>query len=309
MKGRKRRTRTEMLLRRPTGSSRVVSVTPLLVPSILSPLENVLRDLLQWLNGTVGLSWAWSIIALTVIVRLIIFPITSKQTKSSLAMQRLAPYIKQLQQKHKDDRVALNEATMEFYRDNKVNPLASCLPLLIQIPVFLSLFFVLKHFGSDANAHDDFSFLFGFVTDIRQHINNDYGKVAHNTAGVGWFLLVIYIASQMLSTVTMMTSQNPQQKYLFLLMPLFFAIFLTKFPVGVLLYWITTNLWSLGQYLLVVKFSNTDAEVVLPADSKGRKKVITPKASKGTQTKSTAGENKPAPQASTAAARRNKRRR
>jgi YidC/Oxa1 family membrane protein insertase len=277
------------------------AVTPFLVSNVLSPLENVLEDLFVWLHSEAHLTWAWAIIALTAIVRLIIFPITSKQTKSSLSMQRLAPYIKQLQQKHKDDRVALNEATMEFYRDNKVNPLASCLPLLIQIPVFLSLFFVLKDFNAPAGTSDDFSFLFNFIHDIRVDINDDGWR--------GWLLVVVYVGSQMLSTVTMMTSQNPSQKYLFLIMPIVFVPFILSFPIGVMLYWITTNLWSLGQYLLGVKFSNTDAEVVLPADSKGRKKVITPKASKGTQTTTASGDKKPAPQASTAAARRNKRRR
>src|SRR5690606_19108620 len=118
---------------------------------------------------------------------------------------------------------------------------------------------------------------------IRQSINN--GKSAgsagieKNWAPTGWILLVFYIASQMLSTVTMMTSPNPQQKWIFLLMPLFFAPFIMVFPVGVMLYWITTNLWSLFQYLLVVQFTDTSKEVVLPADSKGRKKVVAPKAS------------------------------
>ncbi|MBC7592262.1 MAG: membrane protein insertase YidC [Salinibacterium sp.] len=298
-------------------------MTPFLTASILSPLEHVLRNVLEFLHDSAGLSWAWSIIALTAVVRLIILPITAKQTRSSLAMQRLSPYVKQLQQKHKDDRVALNESMMEFYRDNKVNPLASCFPLLIQIPVFLSLFFVLKHFSDVAKSTDDFSFLFGFVTDIRQQINNgilatvgkgDWSRfipIEPNMAGVGWFLLVVYIGSQMLSTVTMMTSQNPQQKYMFLLLPLVFAVFLPAFPVGVLLYWITTNLWSLGQYLAIVRFSKADAEVVLPKDSKGRKKVITPKgAPKAASANSAKGGSATATSpATTAAARRNKRRR
>jgi YidC/Oxa1 family membrane protein insertase len=296
------------MLRRHPGCSRVPRVTQTPLYAILGPIETPLRKLLELLHDNVGFSWAWSIIALTVIVRLVIFPITARQTKSSLAMQRLSPYIKQLQQKHKDDRVALNEAMMEFYRDNKVNPLASCFPLLIQIPVFLALFGVLKNFAKTQKGND-FSFLFGFVHDIRQHINNGADAVPHNMAAAGWILLVVYIGSQMLSTLTMMTSQNPQQKYMFLLLPLFFAIFLPKFPVGLLLYWITTNLWSLGQYLFIVRFTKTDAEVVLPADSKGRKKVITPKASKATPSNGSAAATKPASQASSAAARRNKRRR
>lgn len=269
--------------------------------SILAPLERVLEDLLVWLHQDAGLTWAWAIIAVTAVVRLIIFPITAKQTRSSLAMQRLAPYIKQLQHKHKDDRTALNQATMEFYRDNKVNPLASCLPLLIQIPVFLALFFVLKDFTPPAGTSGDFSWLFGFVDDIRLDIND--------SGAAGWILLVVYIASQMLSTITMMTSPNPHQKYVFLAMPLFFAFFITGFPVGVMLYWITTNLWSLGQYLLVLRFTNTSKDVVLPADSKGRKKVVAPKtANKGGTGPVTSGTSRAQAPAG-AAPRRNKRRR
>ncbi len=255
---------------------------------ILSPIESVLGDLLVWIHTTAGFTWAWSIIALTAIVRLAIFPITAKQTRSSLAMQRLAPYQKQLQAKYKDDRAALNQAVMEFYKDNKVNPLASCLPLLIQIPIFLSLFFVLKHPETFSGHSGDFSWLGGLIEDIRQNINNGMSDknmakfnpdVVKNHAASGWILLLVYIASQMLSTVTMMTSPNPQQKWIFLLLPLFFAPFILTFPVGVMLYWITTNLWSLFQYLLVVRFTDTDKEVVMPADSKGRKKVVAPKSS------------------------------
>ena len=280
---------------------------------ILSPIESVLEDLLTFLHSNVGLTWAWSIIALTVVVRLAIFPITAKQTRSSLAMQRLAPYQKQLQAKYKDDRAALNQAVMEFYRDNKVNPLASCLPLLIQIPIFLALFFVLKDFSAPSGTSENFSWLFGFVDDIRQHIDNgmsakDMAKatpdIEKNWALTGWILLVLYIGSQMLSTVTMMTSPNPQQKYIFLLMPLFFAPFILGFPVGVMLYWITTNLWSLFQYLLVVRFTDTDKEVVLPADSKGRKKVVGGSASNKDGAAAGAG-SPPAPHT---APRRNKRR-
>lgn len=281
--------------------------------SILSPIENLLEQLLELIHTQGGLSWAWSIIALTALVRLVIFPLTAKQTRSSLAMQRLAPYQKQLQAKYKDDRAALNTAMMEFYKDNKVNPLASCFPMLIQLPVFLSLFFVLKHPETFAGGSTDFSWMFGFIDDIRQQINNNLTgpaaakftpDVVPNWAGSGWILLVIYIGSQMLSTVTMMTSPNPQQKYIFMLLPLLFAPFILRFPVGVMLYWITTNLWSLFQYLLVVRFTDTDKEVVLPADSKGRKKVV------GASTSNKSG----AKQASSpnnvphAAPRRNKRR-
>jgi YidC/Oxa1 family membrane protein insertase len=281
---------------------------------ILAPIEAFLEDLLVWIHTNTGLTWAWSIIALTCLVRLAIFPITAKQTRSSLAMQRLQPYMKQLQAKHKDDRQALNAAMMEFYRDNKVNPLASCLPLFIQLPIFFSLFFVLRGFKAPSGTSKDFSWMFGFVGDIRQHISNDMTAkamaaadpdIVKNMAIVGPILMVIYIGSQMLSTNTMMTSPNPQQKWIFLLLPLFLApiTWLYGFSVGVMLYWITTNLWSLGQYLLVVRLTDTSKEVVLPADSKGRKKVVTPKASNKDQVVASGSD-----QSSQSAPRRNKRR-
>jgi YidC/Oxa1 family membrane protein insertase len=272
-------------------------------------IEDVLRQLLEALHD-VGLTWAWSIIALTAIVRLVIFPMTSRQTKSSLAMQRLQPYLKQLQAKYKDDRAALNTATMEFYRDNKVNPLASCFPLLIQIPVFFALYRVLTHFSKTSQG-GDFSFLFGFIGDIRQHINNSNDLVPENWFLAGWILLVFYVGSQMLSTVTMMTSPNPQQKWMFMVMPLLFVPVIKGFPVGVMLYWITTNLWSLGQYLLVVRFTRMDNEIVLPADSKGNKKTVTPKGSKTPAKTPPRGDKSPASgqdRSQSSQARRNKRR-
>jgi YidC/Oxa1 family membrane protein insertase len=246
-----------------------------LFPSIFTPIEGFFREVLIQIHQTTNLPWAWSIIALTCIVRLAIFPVTAKQTQSTLSMQRLQPYIKQLQQKHKDDRAALNQAMMEFYRDNNVNPLASCFPLLIQIPIFTGLFFLLKDFKAPANTTHNFTFLFGFIGDIRDKIN-DTG--VHSFAAAGWILLVFYVASQMLSSYTMMNSPDPRQKTMFMLLPIVFVPFIKGFPVGVMLYWITTNLWSLGQYLLVVQLANRKpVEVVLPADSKGRKKVIVPK--------------------------------
>ena len=253
----------------------------LLFPHILTPVEEVLEDVYVWLHDSVGLSWAWAIIALTVIVRLIILPLGIKQTRSSLAMQRLQPYMKQLQQKYRDDRQQLNVAMMEFYRDNKVNPLASCFPLLIQLPVFLAIFFVLKDFEPPAGTSEDFSFLFGFISDIRVNID-DGGFQAI-------ILLAVYLVSQIISTQVMMTTQNPAQKLMFTALPVFFIIpiWFVGFPIGLILYWTTTNLWSMGQYYAIVAITPKDKEVVLPADSKGRKKTITPKGAK--QNKESAG--------------------
>ena len=235
------------------------------------PIENLLEDLLHLIHDETGLTWAWSIVALMAIVRLAIFPITAKGTRSMLAMQRLQPYMKQLQEKYKKDRQELNTRMLEFYRDNKVNPLASCFPLLLQLPIFLALFFVLKDFNYKGD--DNLSFLFGFVSNITTEVK---------AAGFdGWVLLLFYVISQVFSSKVMMTSPDPRQRMMFMLLPVVIAPFLIGFPIGVLIYWITTNLWTLAQHVVIVKFTNTDREVIMPRDNKDRKKVIGPKDDKG----------------------------
>lgn len=272
----------------------------------LHPLENLLDDGLTAIHTTTGLSWAWSIIALTAVVRIAIMPVTVKQTRSMMAMQRLQPYVKQLQQKYKDDRQELNKRVMEFYQTNRVNPLASCLPILLQLPVFLALFFVLKDFKPPPSTSHDFSFLFGFVPDILKNIND--------SGFAGWTLLVFYVLSQMFSTRVMATSADPRQKMLFMFLPIAFIPFVVNFKIGVMLYWITTNLWTLAQYLVVVRLTDKNKEVVLPEDSRGNKKVVVPKAAKADLarkqgSKGSTQNSQPVRQAPSGTARRNKRRR
>ena len=112
----------------------------------LRPLENFLQEVLIWLHETVGFSWGWSIVVLTVLVRVLLVPVTVKQIHSMQSLQAHAPEMKALQQKWKHDKQRQNEELMKFYRENKINPAASCLPMLLQIPIFISLFYVLRHF-------------------------------------------------------------------------------------------------------------------------------------------------------------------
>src|SRR6266702_8044038 len=114
--------------------------------SPLSPLENILRHALDWLHGTIGLPWAWSIVALTILVRMALVPLTVKQIHSMQNMQRHAPQMKEIQRKYKGDRQRMNQELMAFYKENQINPAASCLPLLAQLPVFFALYFVLRNF-------------------------------------------------------------------------------------------------------------------------------------------------------------------
>ena len=116
---------------------------------ILAPIENILTELLGWLHSSVGLTWAWAIVVLTLIVRIVILPLTIKQIRSMQRLQVHAPELKAIQQKYKHDKQKMNEEVMKFYRENNVNPLASCLPILLQLPVFLALFFVLRDFDEE----------------------------------------------------------------------------------------------------------------------------------------------------------------
>src|SRR5258708_30386217 len=108
---------------------------------VIGQLESVARHVLNWLHGTVGLSWAWSIVALTVIVRMILVPLTVKQIHSMQSLQRHAPQMKEIQKKYKQDKQKQNEELMKFYKENQINPAASCLPMLVQLPVFIALYY------------------------------------------------------------------------------------------------------------------------------------------------------------------------
>jgi hypothetical protein len=136
---------------------------------LLEPLEGPLTSLLEWLHGTVGLTWAWAIVVLTVIVRTILLPLTVRQIHSMQRLQRHAPEMKAIQERYKGDRPKQQEELMRFYKENKINPAASCLPILFQIPVFIALFFVLRDFEKEVFPKYPGSELgwLQFVPDIR----------------------------------------------------------------------------------------------------------------------------------------------
>src|SRR5919199_4673311 len=123
----------------------------MILASPLTPLEDILRNVLDWLHGSIGLSWAWSIVALTVIVRLLLVPLTVRQIHSMQNLQRHAPQMKELQKKYKADKKRQQEELMKFYKENNINPAASCLPLVAQFPVFIALYLVLRDFTKHVN--------------------------------------------------------------------------------------------------------------------------------------------------------------
>jgi YidC/Oxa1 family membrane protein insertase len=209
----------------------------------LTPIENILTAVLEWLHASVGLPWAWAIVVLTLMVRMVILPLTIKQVRSMQRLQIHAPELKAIQQKYKHDKQKMNEEVMKFYRENNVNPLASCLPLLLQIPIFFALFYVLKDFEDEVFPQypdSDLGWL-NIVPNITENINTHWS---------GWMLLVVYVGSQVASTYFMSTTMDSRQRYLFLALPFVFIFFVINFPIGLMLYWSTTNLWTVGQGLV-----------------------------------------------------------
>ena len=215
----------------------------MIVGGVLGPIEGILEDLLVWLHSSVGLTWAWSIVALTIMVRMLLVPLTVRQIHSMQQLQRHAPEMKALQTKYKGDRQRLNEELMKFYKENKINPAASCLPIVAQIPVFIALFFVLRGFEDDVLPRFPDSELawLGLIPNIVDPANEHW---------TGYLLLAIYAISQLTSSYFMSTTMEKTQRIILLVLPLAFLFFILNFPTGLVLYWVTTNLWTTGQGLV-----------------------------------------------------------
>lgn len=210
--------------------------------SILQPFIDLLRTVLEGIHSVIAgipYSWGFAIIILTIFIRVLLIPLTVKQYTSMRAMQKLQPEIKKLQAKYKDDRQKMNEELMKFYRENKVNPFGSCLPLLLQMPIFISLFYMLR----EESFTPDPSFF--WIADISEP---DPYRI----------LVLLFVATQFLSSKLMSTSVDKNQQIMLLALPLVFGVmfFFWPFPAGVLIYWVTTNIWSVGQQLVVMKIIN-----------------------------------------------------
>jgi YidC/Oxa1 family membrane protein insertase len=219
-------------------------VTPL-VANILQPLIDANEAILNFFHDELGFSWGAAIIGLTVVVRLAILPLTFRQVRSMQTMQRLAPEMKKIQERYKDDKQRQQQELMKFYSEHNFNPLSSCLPLLLQLPFFLSLYYLQRQdeFKAEVRANGGEDFL--FIPDLTEPA----------TGGVLVALILIYIATQLGSSlVTMVNIQDKNQRRLMLALPFVFTVVIINFEAGLLVYWITTNVWTIGQQLAVKKF-------------------------------------------------------
>ena len=164
-------------------------------------------------------------------------PLTVKQIHSMQSLQTHAPEMKELQKKYKGDRAKLNEEMMKFYRENNINPAASCLPLLAQLPVFFSLYFVLKHFSKHIPPGSDLSWLH-IVPNITDKATSHWS---------GYLLLAIYAVSQVPRPGSCRRRWRRRSGNMMMVLPLIFIGVIAHFPTGLVLYWVTTNLWTVGQ--------------------------------------------------------------
>ena len=211
----------------------------------LTPLEDLFREILIFLHDSGNLTYGWCIVVLTVMVRVVILPLYVTQYRSARKMQALSPQIKELQKKYASDKKKQQEETMRLFQENKVNPFGSCLPMVVQIPVFLSLYFVLKNFEKHITDTAHLGFM-RVIPDITQEFRT-----------IGWgaaVIAVIYGLSQLLASELSITPTTPDlQKRLFRLMPIAIVgfLFIYNVPAGLVLYWMTTNLWTAGQQLIL----------------------------------------------------------
>lgn len=223
-------------------------------------LVDIADKVLVFFHNDVGLSWGGAIIALTVCMRTLLIPLTYKQLKGMRAMQALQPQIKELQAKYKNDKQRMQQEMMRFYKENKVNPFASCIPLLAQLPVFITLFYVLQHdlrfdiCNQTAKTCSEFAVeqghSAGFFGESFLLINDLTAKATGSELII---LLVLYVGTQLISGMVMSVTADKSQRTMMFLLPLIFVPFVISFPAGLILYWITTNVWTIGQSFVVQK--------------------------------------------------------
>ncbi len=232
-----------------------------------------IHNLLKPIFGTdSGVTWTLSIIGLVLIIRILLIPLFVKQIKSQRAMTALAPKMKEIQNKYKDDRQKQSEEMMKLYKEHKTNPLASCFPILAQAPIMFALFTVLNDIGrnkprgvltlADVQSAANAKFLGAPISET--FLRSDSGTVKLVT------ILLIFIMSastfttqRQLMVKGMPKNDDPnnmmlqQQKIMLYLFPVIFAISGVNFPIGVLIYWSTTNFWTWGQQYYVIKRNPT----------------------------------------------------
>ena len=244
---------------------------------ILDPLYAALGHTLAWFYGFVG-DYGLSIVLLTVAVRVLLIPLTMKQIRSMQAMQRLQPEIKRLQQQYKDDRQKLNEETMKFYKENKVNPLSGCLPLLLQMPLFIVLYRLLndlvptvngkpgppRHIPTSSELYRSLHDAAGVPKGTMKSWGMDLAERATDVSGFGkawpYYLLILFVVGtgwfQQRQTMARQAKDGPvnqQMQMMGKIFPIFFGFISITIPAGVVVYFAASNVWQIAQQAIMFR--------------------------------------------------------
>ena len=280
--------------------------------AILSPLEYAISAVLVFwhsifslvLDPALGVTWALSIVGLVVTVRILIIPLFVKQVKSQRNLQVLQPRMKELQKKYAGDREKLGQEMMKLYKETGTNPLASCFPILLQAPIFFALFRVLQYGISQQQPLGFFKgreelllqayegTIFGvplwayFLGTIGTNSPELVASGANfTTVRIMTLILVVFMSATTFLTqrqlmVKNMAADNPmaqQQKILLYVFPIIFAVGGVGFPIGVLIYWSTTNVWSMGQQFWIIRNNPTPGTPAFDAWEKRKKEKLAKK--------------------------------
>ena len=255
---------------------------------ILNPLYNFVSGVIVGIHNLLspvfgkdsGVTWSLSIVGLVILIRIILIPLFVKQIKSQRALTALQPQMKAIQTKYKDDRQKQSEEMMKLYKEHKTNPLASCFPILAQAPIFFALFTVLNGIAAKTDAGVPAPIARGFLkgeylesaaqaTFFGAKISQSFLGSTDTTVKIVTVILIFIMSATTFTTqrqlmvkgMPKMDSSNnmmlQQQKIMLYLFPVIFAVSGVNFPVGVLIYWSTTNFWTWGQQFYVIKRNPT----------------------------------------------------
>ncbi|QLL24368.1 membrane protein insertase YidC [Actinobacteria bacterium IMCC26103] len=256
--------------------------------AILNPLYNLVSGVIILFHKLFtpvfgkdsGVTWSLSIVGLVILIRIILIPLFVKQIKSQRALTALQPQMKAIQAKYKDDRQKQSEEMMKLYKEHKTNPLASCFPIIAQAPIFFALFTVLNGIAAKNDQGISAPIARGFLkgeyldsaaqaTFFGAKISQSFLGSTDTTVKIVTVILIFIMSATTFTTqrqlmvkgMPKMDSSNnmmlQQQKIMLYLFPLIFAISGVNFPVGVLIYWSTTNFWTWGQQFYVIKRNPT----------------------------------------------------